>query len=315
MLRTCLTLLLLVTVTPFIAAQAQPSPPPQTARQALIEMFTGKSPDAFEKHLPEVARHALIHKGDSRSTSWVQQFAALSHELSSQGRVLETFDAGPLLLSVEDHGATDNLEIIVERDNLIGEEDEIELSFQLFQEGEAKPLPVLPRFIFTMKQEKDIWRVSEAELVVHAPLADPEYLKTLTKMQNVENEAAAQRRISELVQMETTYAASNPERGYTCKLSDLNTKDDQDDADQPPAAPSKPADAGDENGGFRFVISGCNGIPATKFHITAVPLDSDSGMKAFCADKSSKIRFANDGTAASCLSAGEFVPLDGGARN
>jgi hypothetical protein len=310
MLRTYLTLLLLVTVTPLIAAQAQPSPPPQTARQALIEMFTGKSPDAFEKHLPEAARHALIHKGDSGQTSFVQQFAAASRELSSRGKQIETYDAGPLLLSVEDRGGQGKLEATVERDNLMGEEDEIEVSFQVFQEGEAKPLPVVPRFIFTMKQEKEMWRVTEAELVIHAPLADPEYLKTLTKMQNEENEAMAQGRISELVQAETTYAGNHPQLGYTCKQSDLNSKDDQNDAEQSSAAPSEPVVASDETSGFRFAITGCNSMPAATFHITAVPVESDSGMKAFCADSSGKMRFATDGTAATCLTAGEVVPQE-----
>ena len=41
-------------------AQTQ-APPPQTARQALIEMFLSKNPDAFTKHLPAVASKALIH--------------------------------------------------------------------------------------------------------------------------------------------------------------------------------------------------------------------------------------------------------------
>jgi hypothetical protein len=305
MLRAYLSVLLLAVGTVLVAAQSPP--PPQTARQALIEMFTGKSPDAFEKHLPEAARHALIHKGDLGETSLVQQFAAASRELSSQGKLLQTFDTGPLLLSVEDRTGQDKFEVTVERDNLIGEEDEIEVSLQILEGGEVKPLPIVPRFIFTMKQEKDIWRVSEAELVVHAPLADPEYLKTLTTMQNERNGALAEGRIGDVGRLEKQYAASNPQRGYTCKLADLNGQDDQADAEQRSASPSGPALAGDDRFGFHFAIAGCNAAPATKFHVTAVPIDPDSGMKAFCADSSGKIRFANDGTAASCLSSGESV--------
>ena len=37
------------------SAQTQPTPPPQTARQAVLEMLLGKSPNAFQKHLPENA--------------------------------------------------------------------------------------------------------------------------------------------------------------------------------------------------------------------------------------------------------------------
>src|SRR5258708_4322202 len=39
------------------SAQTPAPPPPQSARQALIEMFVGKGPDDFVKHLPEDARH------------------------------------------------------------------------------------------------------------------------------------------------------------------------------------------------------------------------------------------------------------------
>jgi hypothetical protein len=316
MLRAHLTVLLLAMGNNLVAAQSPPSPP-QTARQALIEMFTGKSPDAFEKHLPEAARHALIHKGDAGETSLVQQFAAATRELSSQGKLLQTFDTGALLLSVEDKNGQGKFEVTVERDNLTGEEDEIEVSFQISEGGEVKPMPVVPRFIFTMKQEKDIWRVSEAELVVHAPLADPEYLKTLTTMQNERNEAMAEGRIGDVARLEKQYAASNPQRGYTCKLSDLTSQNNQvnsgqADEEQPPAMPSGPANVGDDNFGFRFAIGGCNAVPATKFHVTAVPIDPDSGMKSYCADNSDKIRFANDGTAAGCLSAGEIVKQEAG---
>jgi len=305
MLRTYLVVLLVLTGNVLVAAQTQP--PPQTARQALIEMFTGKSPDAFEKHLPEAARHTLIHKGDSEQTSWVLQFAAASRELSASGKHVETFDAGPLLLSVEDQGAQNKVEVTVERDNLMGEEDEIEVSLQIFQKGDVKPLPFLPRLIFIMKQEKDIWRVSEATLAVHAPLADPEYLGTLKKMQNEENEGMAQVRVNDLVRAEANYAAKYPERGYSCKLSDLYSKESQADMGQQQAESFDPALTSEESYGFRFAISGCNGVPAAKFQITAVPEDPDSGMKAFCANASGKVRFANDGTAATCLSAGAMV--------
>jgi hypothetical protein len=40
-------------------ATSQTPPPPQTARQALIEMFFGTGPNHLEKHLPDVTRNAL----------------------------------------------------------------------------------------------------------------------------------------------------------------------------------------------------------------------------------------------------------------
>jgi hypothetical protein len=57
-------------------AQARnPTPPPQTARQALIEMFLGSDGDALAQHLPENARHTLIRKGETSQTSMVQRIS------------------------------------------------------------------------------------------------------------------------------------------------------------------------------------------------------------------------------------------------
>jgi hypothetical protein len=309
MARTWPALFLLLTTSLWVAAQAKTELPPQTARQALIEMFTGRNPDAFEKHLPEATRHALMHQGDTEQVSFLRQFAAARNELSSPDKVLQTFDAGPLLLSVEDRSGQNRIEVTVERDGLMGEEDEIEVSFQLLQKAEVTALPVLPRLIFAMKQEKDIWRVSEATLSLHVPLEDPEYLKTLSKLQNGENEVMAQVRVRALVQLENNYAAKYPERGYSCKLPDLNRVEPDPGQEQP--VPVGPAMANEESDGFRFAITGCNGVPATQFHLTAVPIDPDAGMKAFCADNSGKVRFASDGTAATCWSSGEPLSAQG----
>jgi hypothetical protein len=280
-------------------------------------MFTGKSPDAFAKHLPEAARHALIRKSDGDQTSYVTKFAAASRELSAPGRMLQTFDVGPLLLSFENRGGLDKFEITVERDNLMGDEDEIELSLQTFEKGEVQTLPLLPRLIFTMKQENDIWRVNEATLAVHAPLADPDYLATLKKMQNEEDEQSARIRLGDLVGVEKRYADMHPEIGYSCKLSDLypSDKKNNDDDGEQNGEFANPDLAKNESYGFHFAISGCKGAPATNFHATAVPVESGSGMKAFCVDSSDKMRFAPDGTAASCLSSGEIVNQEEGIKD
>ena len=44
-----------------LSASAQPAP--QTARQALLEMFFSKTPGTFEKHLPQATRAALRKAG------------------------------------------------------------------------------------------------------------------------------------------------------------------------------------------------------------------------------------------------------------
>ena len=84
--------------------------------------------------------------------------------------------------------------MIVEHDSLLGEDDEIELSVHYYKDGQLQPLPVVPDLTFTLKQEKEIWRLTEVTAAAHVPLTDPDYLKGLRKQQNEANES--QRRIA-----------------------------------------------------------------------------------------------------------------------
>jgi hypothetical protein len=128
MRRTCF--VLFIVLASFHLFAQGPPPPPQTARQALLEMFLGKSPGAFEKHLPEAAHRALIRKGDTITSSLMFRFATIGQELSSGGSKLETFDTGPTLAVNQDSNSHRKIEILVERDDLQGEDDVIELSFR-----------------------------------------------------------------------------------------------------------------------------------------------------------------------------------------
>ena len=65
--------------------------------------------------------------------------------------------------------------------------------------------------------------------------------------------------------------------------------------------------AGDESAGYHFSLSGCEGNPASKFQVTAEPIESDAGMKAFCADESGTVRFDPKGKGNTCLSRGQVL--------
>ena len=282
------------------------SPPPQTARQALIEMFLGKGENDFVKHLPEEARRALVHKGDSQETNMVLRISAIGRQLVAQGEHIETFDTGSTLLVSEKNNGHEKFEITVERDNLMGDGDEIELSFRYYKDGQLQSLPVVPRFIFTFNQESDIWRLTEITAAAHIPLTDLDYLKGLRKDQDESNQAAAQNRVTTIAMAEHAYAARHPDRGYTCALDTLLTP-------EPGAMPGEagavydPGQGNEEWSGYRFVISGCEGNPASKYRIMATPLDSDSGLKMFCADESGTIRSLSGTKSSGCLSRGEVV--------
>ena len=287
---------------------AQPSPPPQTARQGLLEMFLGKGPDAFVKHLPSVASHALIRKGENPETSVVQKISMAGRQFAAQGHV-ETFDEGPTLLVSEQEEGKQKVktEVTIERDNLMGENDEIEVSIHVYRDGEPEFLPVVPRLIFTMTQEKDIWRLIEVTLAAHVPLTNPDYLKGVRKQEDQLNESIASSRVNMIASAEARYAAKYPDRGYSCSMTELFGKADSGDTADQPSESYAPNFAADESSGYHFSLAGCAGNPASKFRVTAVPLESDSGMKTFCADESGTVRFEVNGKGASCLSRGQIL--------
>jgi hypothetical protein len=257
--------------------------------------------------LPEVARQALIRKGETPVTSIVQKIGMLGRQMTMQGEHVETFEVGPTLLVSEQGDGREKVEVIVEHDSLMGEEDEIEISIHAYRNGEPEFLPVVPRLIFSMKQEQEIWRLNEVTLSLHAPLTDPDYLKGLRKQQDETNENMASGRVNMIASAETTYAAKHPDQGYTCKLDNLFAREAP--ADAPDQSPGgyDPSAANEESAGYRFAISGCGGSPASKYQITAIPTDSDAGMKTFCADQSGDMRFIVGGKASACLSRGEPV--------
>src|SRR5258706_792209 len=304
-------LILLVAFGDGISSQAQTqAPPPQTARQALIEMFTGKSPDAFVKHLPGVASQALVRKGENPATSMVQKISMIG-QLIAQGHA-ETFDVGPtLLVSEQDEGKEKvKTEVIVERDNWMGENDEIEVSIHVYRDGEPEFLPVIPRLIFSMTQEKEVWRLTEATLAAHVPLTDPEYLKGVRKKEDEADENMASLRVSLIASAEARYAAKHPDRGFSCNFTELFSKGDTGDTPDQPSEYYGPAFAGDEAGGYHFSITGCNGNPASKFQATAVPTESGSGMKTFCADESGTLRFEVNGKVTNCFTRGQPLSVN-----
>jgi len=300
---------LLVAILANIPSQAQTqtsTQPPQTARQALIEMLLSKSPDAFVKHLPKVASQVLIRKGDNPETSLVQKISTIGQQMTAQGHV-ETFDVGPtLLVSEQDEGKEKvKTEVIVERDNLNGENEEIEVSIHVYRDGRPEFLPVIPDVIFSMTQEKEVWRLAEVTLALHVPLTDPAYLKDVRKKEDESNENMASVRVSMIASAEASYLSRHPDRGYSCSLTDLFGKADTAGTQQ--AQEYAPTFAGDESAGYHFSLSGCEGNPASKFQVTAEPIESDAGMKAFCADESGTVRFDPKGKGNTCLSRGQVL--------
>src|SRR5271163_1364755 len=107
----------------------QSAPAPQTARQALIEMFFSKTPGTFARHLPAVTR-AAIDKFETMAN--LQQFSLMASQMQTQGQSYQTFETGSVLLTADNAKTGQKVEITVLDDSLHGDQDDIQLSFRVY---------------------------------------------------------------------------------------------------------------------------------------------------------------------------------------
>jgi len=296
---------------------------PQTARQALMEMFFSKTPGTFVKHLPMVTRTALEKSGALTS---LQQYSLMMSQLQTDNQNLQTFDTGSVLLRADNPKTGENVEITVENDNLHGDQDDIELTFHVHKNGADQRAPFMPRMTFTMKQESQIWKLNEISVTIRVPLADPELLKAITEKMTAppavthttfmpQSQTSVQLAGSDeivlgamrtILTAETTYSNTYPDVGYTCSLSSL----DGFGGGEPNPHQAMLINSGLASGrrfGFVFTLTECSAAPARSFRLTAVPNTATFGRKAYCADQSGVIRSSNDGSAATCIANGTPV--------
>ena len=299
-------------------------------------MFFSKTPGTLVKHLPMATRAALEKSGAMKS---LEQYSLLMSQFQAQGQTLQTFETGSVLLSGEDPKTGQKVEITVESDALRGNQDDIELSFQVYKNGAAQKGPFLPQMTFSMKQEAEVWTLNEISVTIHLPLADPDFLKAITEkmrpqvsapnstgttwsgttnstgafvarpeisVQQGSSDAMVIAAMRTILTAEVTYAASYPNVGFTCTLSSL----DGFGGGEPNEHQAMLINSGLASGkryGFVFALSGCGSAPATRFQLTAAPNGNMYGRKAFCADQAGGIRSSSDGNPATCLARGTPV--------
>jgi TonB family protein len=298
-------LALLTLVSSFAGAQTAPSqaPPPQTARQALIEMFFGQAPDHLEKHLPDNTRRTFEKLGGANGQSGFGAFSLLAAQARSGGNKIETFDTGSTLLTAEQSlgGNHEKVDVTVERDDFVADEDQIELALHVTRGGKEETLPFIPRFTFSMKMESGIWRLNEVSVAVRLPLADPAFLKSMEERQLQQNEQMALQSIRMVVAAEKSYQSA--QGSFACTLSALGNRSKEAGAPRDVYLHDSQLAGGKKNG-YTFSISGCD---ASHYNVVAEPEQSDSGQRTYCSDESGTVRSSTDGKASTCLVSGEVV--------
>lgn len=287
------------------SAQIQQTPQ-QTARQAVLEMLFSKSSKAFEKHVPEQALE-IFNKADSGwTTAFMGPLAALQHQATSEGQHLETFETGPLLLTAESAQGIhqQRVEVAVERDDLSGDDDQIELSIHIYKDGMPARLPVVPGLILDLKQQKDIWRLSQITVALHVPLSDPEYVKGIAaEMRKNRQRMTEFGALGSMQQMkEKEIARQKKSAGFTCNVSELGFAAEASTA--PASMMSNQPSATPPVKDYSFKIIGCS---ASGFEITAEPLKGSVASRAFCIDETGAAKFAEDGKGSTCMSSGKPI--------
>jgi hypothetical protein len=314
---------------------AQDPPPAQTARQALMEMLFSKTQGTFWKHLPEATRAALEKSG---AVAAVHQYSAMMTQMETQTKNVQTFETGPVMLSGQDPKTGNKFEMIVERDSLHDDRDEIEVSFKTYKDGQVQRTPFMPNVTFSMKKEAQLWTLNEVSVTIHLPLADPDMLKVITDKAQWKPEVHTQTAFGEtssmealrpvttagtipnngnsdvqvikamrsIVTAENAYVSTYSYVGYTCTLAHLDGFGAGEPGPQQAMLLSSSL-AGGRKYGYVFVLSGCTGAPAAKFLLTATPLEPGFGRKVFCSDASGVIRATDENNAGSCSVTGNPI--------
>lgn len=329
MRRIVIVILILVCGGLFTRAAAQPAP--QTARQALVEMFFG-GPGSFQKHLPKATLAALHQVDDGSTNTQLQFFALIGEQMRKQGQ-LQVFESGSTLMVMQEPKTGNKFTIAVEKDDLRGDEDEIELSFQTEKNFGPASAHLNPRLTFLMKSEAGIWRMNEVSFRLTVPLADPQFLKAM--VENIKerqramastptvaptqtttapapggsirpaNESGAVASLRTILTAEVAYAAAYPNQGYTCFLSDMDGFGRGNPNEHQAMLIDSQLGSGHKNG-YVFRIMNCPNNPVTQFQVTAVPAQPGTG-RAFCGDESGVIRYSSDGSGETCLHAGRSL--------
>jgi TonB family protein len=282
--------------------------PPQTARQALIEMLFGQAPDHMERHLPDTTLRTYRRMGGVNGQSGLGVFSLLSAQAKSRGEKLETFDTGSTLVTAKGPmgGTYDKMDITVERDDLAGDEDQIELALRMISGGKEEALlPAVLRFTFSMKMESAVWRLNEVSATVRFPLADPAFLKLVEERQLRQNEQMALWSVRAVTTAERSYQSA--QGSFACTLSALGSAGKE---AKRRAYLYDSQLAGGKKNGYTFAISGCD---TSHYQVAAEPERPDSGQRAYCSDESGTMRSSTDGKAATCLVSGEVVDQKGPA--
>ena len=295
---------------------------PQSARQALIEMFFGGD-EAFKKHLTIEVQAKVSESLKAAAPPGSNPLQALTTAKAMGGDNFESFAAGPILFSFNNPQRHERLEIRVDSDEIRGDEDNMQLSLHAVRNGVDQDTPIGLRLELAWKQQQGVWRLNNLMVSVNLPVGDPRILDKSTWIPpvisslgeakpapaptpdpNAPPKISPARSVRLIGLAEGFYAKKHPDIGFTCFLRELvNVGRGSDNGEVYKFIDPEFAD-GTYNG-YKFTLSGCTGKPVKAFKVTAEPLNGSG--RAYCSDASLELRASEDGRGSSCLAAGKLV--------
>lgn len=298
---------------------------PQTPRQALLELLKATSPEQIDRHTPDVLLKELAKLPPDMRQKQHQSMMMLSLIMAMSPNAVQTFDAGPVFAIIQNPKDKSKVEITVERDDLTGDTDVMEFGVRITKDGQPQELPFDPRLLIDMKLENNLWKLSRLGGSASIQLDDPKVAALLVKtLQEQAQRAAAMgaqnnsgagaprtsaeanvvTSLRTLNSAEVTYAATYPQSGYTCRLTNLGGSMNGKSPDEHGAQLINPALESGTRYGYRMEISGCE---AKNYKIIATPLQKGLGHRAYCTDQSAVIRSVDESAAAQCWTQGTPV--------
>ena len=311
--------LLVALLAAFVCVCQGQSGPSQTARQAILEMFSGGEAP-FKKHLTTEMQNKLAEmaKDSPSGASPLQMLATLK---TTDPDSFQAFDLGPILFSFNNPAQHERYEVQIDNENPRGDEDLMGLSVHLLRNGVEQEMPAQIHFVLNMKKQQSVWRLDTLTMNATLPLSDPRILgkswwgpaffsafsgaapDTKSLVVTDERPKLSPLRAVRMIDIaENIYAQNHPGIGFTCSMADLVNVGKGLDED----GVYKFMDAEFAGGiydGYRFTLSGCERKPARTFRITAEPLAGKG--KAYCSDYTSNLRASEDGRGVTCLIAGK----------
>src|SRR5579871_131833 len=300
----------------------------QTARQAFIEMMTGGE-ESFRKHLTLEVQQRL-GPAVKNPMSAIGSLGVPIPSPAGGSSDIQSFSSGHVLFSIGNVLQREKIEVQVEKDELRGDSDDIELSFHSFRDSKEENFPIGFHVVLGFKQQVDVWRINAITFSAKIPVGDPNlydssyWTPSKTGVLRADsgsckgslvfssggtsanvNAKLSVARATRLVGMaESIYARKHPEAGFTCNLADLvNIGKGLDDGES--FSFLDPEFAGGSYGGYRYTLSGCESKPASAFQVVAEPI-SGTG-RAYCSDATRTLRASDDGHGATCLASGKVT--------